>query len=102
MRVRGVVSIGLVVLLGAGVAAALDSIAIPGKPAPKTESLVEAGGSVACPGLTRIKYPFIRCYVDDLGNLQLDTRGGPGFARSIPELSPFVEGDGYWGADRER
>lgn len=57
----------------------------------------EAGDEAGCPELVRIKYPFLRCTNGEIGSAAGDEKWD--MSRKIPIMSPWTEGDGYWGPD---
>lgn len=58
--------------------------------APKIET-------VDCPGLAKVKYPFLTCVKDAEGNVVF--AGGPDIipGSQMPPMDPFVESDAYIG-----
>ena len=53
---------------------------------------------VACPYLTRARYPFIACKEDALGNIVFDAAPQRITGLRIPKMDSFIEGPGYWGS----
>jgi len=88
----------LLVLLAA--ACAGDSGPGPGPvAAPGSGALAaaEPDRSVECPGLVRVKYPFLSCVRDEAGNVVFDAEPEPITVSRMPDMDPFVESDDYWG-----
>jgi hypothetical protein len=95
------ISIAAMVLLAAPGALALDGIDISDS-GPETLTDATETDAGTCPRLTQIKYPFIDCEQDDLGNVVLKDYGSPGWSLEgrVPKGFPFTDGEGYWGPDR--
>ena len=79
-------------LAGAGSALPEDS------PAAAGASAEAANRAVECPLLTQVKYPFIRCETDALGNVVFDSAPQVIDGLRIPAMDSFIEGPGHWGS----
>jgi len=81
----------VLMLVAAGPALAEDSPAAG-------QTSAEAAQSVECPFLTQVRYPFIRCQKDALGNVVFDSAPQIIEGLRIPAMDSFIEGPGYWGS----
>ena len=95
--------VALLVLLGAGVAPALDGIDLGrGGAGVGLEGLEEEGKAAGegCSRLFRIKYPFLSCVEDRIGSKAV--RATWENSRRMPIQSEWSEGDGAWGPERNQ
>lgn len=80
----------LLLVFAASPAAALDAIDLSVAAEPPAEG--------ECPALIKIKYPFLSCVDGLIGQTDADDTWMN--SRRIPLGSQFVEGNGFWGQDR--
>lgn len=89
--------VGLLLLVGAGAAPALDGIEIgPGAAGGGTEGEGEATAD-GCSRLFRIKYPFLSCVGGRIGSRAVSATWEN--SRRIPIQSEWIEGEGAWGPE---
>lgn len=97
MRLELLVAMVSVVALGAACAESSGPRAGVARAGADVAAAPPVDRSVECPGLTRVKYPFLRCVRDEAGNVVFDAAPQPMVASQMPPLDVFVESDGYWG-----
>lgn len=76
----------------------LSSPAFADEPAAAASAASDAEKSVECPYLTQVRYPFIRCEKDAMGNVVFDSAPQTVEGLRIPKMDSFIEGPGYWGS----
>jgi len=58
---------------------------------------VEVDRTVDCPGLAKVKYPFLTCVMDEAGNVVFDAAPEPMTVSQMPPMDSFLDDESFWG-----